>query len=64
VDGMSVSIKSTLETLAIIREQLDNPDRLFERESYVKLPHEDKGLSALYRQIQNQASLQRPSANL
>ena len=64
LEDMSASIKSTLDTLMILREQLDNPNQLFKREIHVKLPYEDKGLGALYEQIQKQASLQRPSTDL
>lgn len=60
---MSASIKSTRDTLAIFRKQLDNPNQLFKRESHVKLPYEEKGLGALYGQIRKQASLQRPSTD-
>lgn len=43
LEEQSEGIKSTLDTLAILREQLDNPNQLFERESHAKLPHEDEG---------------------
>ncbi|VTO85891.1 unnamed protein product [Fusarium graminearum] len=61
---MSAKIKSTLDTLLLLWEQLDSPSKLFERESYVKLPYEDKGLGALYAQIRYQALLHWPSADL
>jgi hypothetical protein len=64
LEDMSAKIKSSLDTLLLLREQLDNPSKLFERESHVKLPYEDKGLGALYGQIRYQASLHRPSADL
>ncbi|KAH7261544.1 hypothetical protein BKA59DRAFT_447801 [Fusarium tricinctum] len=63
LEGMSAEIKSTLDTLLLLREQLDNPNQLFKRESHVKLPYEDKGLGALYGQIRYQVSLHRPSAD-
>ncbi|KAK2468161.1 hypothetical protein H9L39_20383 [Fusarium oxysporum f. sp. albedinis] len=64
LEDMSAGIKSTLNTLLILREQLDNPNQLLKRESHVKLPYEDKGLGALYEQIRKQASLQRRSTEL
>ncbi|KAM0361947.1 hypothetical protein ACHAO7_011609 [Fusarium culmorum] len=64
LEDMSAKIKSTLDTLLLLREQLDSPSKLFERESHVKLPYEDKGLGALYEHIRYQASLHRPSADL
>jgi hypothetical protein len=44
LEDMSASIKSTLNTLLLLREQLDNPNQLPKRENHVKLPYEDKGL--------------------
>lgn len=38
LEGHSAGIKSTLDTLVILREQLDNPNQLFKRESHAKLP--------------------------
>ncbi|KAF5576970.1 hypothetical protein FPCIR_12329 [Fusarium pseudocircinatum] len=64
LEGMSAGIKSALDTLVILREQLDNPNQLFKRESHVKLPYEDKGLGTLHKQIRERASLQRPSTDL
>jgi hypothetical protein len=64
LEDMSAGIKSTLDTLVILREQLDNPNQLFKRESHVKLPYEDKGIGALYKQIRERASSQRPSTDL
>ncbi|KAM5526786.1 hypothetical protein FOXYSP1_20775 [Fusarium oxysporum f. sp. phaseoli] len=64
LEDMTASIKSTLDTLLILREQLDDPNQLFKRESHVKLPYEDKGVGALYEQIRNEALLQRPSTDL
>ncbi|VTO87340.1 unnamed protein product [Fusarium graminearum] len=61
---MSAKIKSTLDTVLLLREQLDNPSKLFERESHVKLPYEEKGLGALYEQIRKRASLQGRSTDL
>ncbi|GKU07311.1 unnamed protein product [Fusarium langsethiae] len=39
LEDMSAGIKSTLDTLLLLREQLDNPSTLFKRESHVKLPY-------------------------
>ncbi|PCD21778.1 hypothetical protein AU210_015581 [Fusarium oxysporum f. sp. radicis-cucumerinum] len=64
LEDMSAGIKSTLDTLLILREQLDNPNQLLKRENHVKLPYEDKGRGALYKQIRERASLQRPSTDL
>ncbi|SCO24425.1 unnamed protein product [Fusarium fujikuroi] len=64
LEDMSAGIKSTLDTLMIPREQLDNPNQLFIVEGLVKLPYEDKGLGALYKQIRERASLQRSSTDL
>jgi hypothetical protein len=60
---MSAGIEPTLDTLVLLREQLDNPNQLFKRESHVKLSYEDKGLGALQGQIRYRSSLRRPSAN-
>ncbi|KAF4446948.1 hypothetical protein F53441_9464 [Fusarium austroafricanum] len=64
LEDKTAGIKSALDTLLILREQLDNPNQLFKRENHVKLPYEDKGLGALYKQIRERASLQRPSTDL
>jgi hypothetical protein len=64
LENMSAGIKSTLDTLVILREQLDNPDQLFKCEGLVKLPYEDKGHGALYKQIRERASLQRSATDL
>ncbi|GKU13084.1 unnamed protein product [Fusarium langsethiae] len=64
LEDMSAGIKSTLDTLMILREQLDNPNQLFKRESHVKLPYENKGVGALYKPIWERASLQRSSTDL
>ncbi|EWY79391.1 hypothetical protein FOYG_17439 [Fusarium oxysporum NRRL 32931] len=45
----TAGIKSALDTLMVLREQLNNPNHLFKRENHVKLPYEDKGVSALYK---------------
>jgi hypothetical protein len=57
LEDMLARIKSTLDTSLILRAQLDKPDQLPRRESRVKIPYEDKDLSALYEQIWKQASL-------
>ncbi|PCD21791.1 hypothetical protein AU210_015594 [Fusarium oxysporum f. sp. radicis-cucumerinum] len=64
LEDKTAGIKSALDTLLILREQLDNPNQLFKRENHVKLPYEDKSLGALYKQIRERASLQRPSTDL
>jgi hypothetical protein len=34
LEGMSTEIKSTINTLLLLRQQLDNPNQLFKRESH------------------------------
>ncbi|SPJ89723.1 uncharacterized protein FTOL_13084 [Fusarium torulosum] len=46
VKDMPAKIKSTLDTLAILRKQLNNPTQLFKPESQAKLPYADKGLDS------------------
>ncbi|KAJ4175817.1 hypothetical protein NW767_015660 [Fusarium falciforme] len=59
LEDQSAGIKSSLNTLVIFREQLDNPNHLFKRESRAKLPHKDEG-RGLYEQVRRQASLRHP----
>lgn len=62
LEDKSASIKSSLNTLVILREQLDHSDQLFKVENHTTLPHQDEGVSALYEQVRRQASFrQSPS---
>ncbi|KAK7575363.1 hypothetical protein V3481_017325 [Fusarium oxysporum f. sp. vasinfectum] len=49
LEDKTAGIVSALDTLMVLREQLNNPNHLFKRENHVKLPYEDKGVSALYK---------------
>ena len=59
LEDQSAGIKSSLNTLVILREQLDNPNHLFKRESRAKFPHKDEG-RGLDEQVRRQASLRQP----